>query len=119
MKISNPAWTRVDADDLAFGRIYLANGRQTFDHELHEPAPDVVERPAHDSAVFHVPVGGERLLHVVGVGLHVRHHVLAPDNGSTLGLVHDFLIVRAFDGIESTPEGFEARSAGFLEHVTL
>ena len=40
-------------------------------------------------------------------------------NGSTLGLVHDFLIVRAFDGIESTPEGFEARSAGFLEHVTL
>ena len=80
MKISNPAWTRVDADDLAFGRIYLANGRQTFDHELHEPAPDVVERPAHDSAVFHAPVEGERLLHVVGVGLHVRHHVLAPDN---------------------------------------
>ena len=40
-------------------------------------------------------------------------------NGSTLGLVHDFLIVRAFDGIESTPEGFEARSAGFPEHVTL
>ena len=107
MKISNAAWTRVDADDLAFGRIDLANG------------PDVVERPAHDSAVFHAPVEGERLLHVAGVELHVRHDVLAPDNGSTLGLVHDFLIVRAFDGIESTPEGFEARSAGFPEHVTL
>ena len=119
MKISNAAWTRVDADNLAFGRIDLANGRQAFNHELHEPAFDAVERPAHDSAVFHVPVGGERLLHVAGVELHVRHDVLAPDNSSTLGLVHDFPIVRAFDGIESTPEGFEARSAGFLEHVTL
>ena len=103
MKISNAAWTRVDADNLAFGRIDLANVRQAFNHELHEPAFDTVERPAHDSAVFHVPVGA-------GVELHVRHDVLAPDNGSTLGLVHDFPIVRAFDGIESTPEGFEARS---------
>lgn len=80
MKISNAAWTRGDADDLALGRINLANGRQAFNHELHEPAPDALERPVHDSAVFHAPAGGERLLHVAGVGLHVRHHVLAPDN---------------------------------------
>ena len=43
----------------------------------------------------------------------------APDNGPKLGLVHDFLIVRAFDGIESTLEGLDARPAGFLEQVPL
>ena len=33
--------------------------------------------------------------------------------------IHDFLIVRTFDGIESTLEGLEARSTGFLEQVPL
>ena len=119
MEISNATRTGIDAHNLAFGRIDLANGRQAFNHELHESAPDAVERPAHNSAVFHFAVRGKRLFHVDGIGLHVLDGVFAPDNTPKLGLVHDFPIVRAFDGIESTPEGFEARSAGFPEHVTL
>lgn len=86
---------------------------------MHKPTLDAVKRPAHDSAVFHFAVRGKRLFHVVGIGLHVLDDVFAPNNGPKLGLVHDFLIVRAFDGIESTLEGLEARPTGFLEQVPL
>ena len=119
MKISNPAWTRVDADYLAFGRIDLANGRQPFDNELNKPAFFAVERSTHYAAIFHTTVRGKRLIHVVGVGLHVPHDVLSPDNGFLLRLVHDFAIVGTFNGIKSALEGLESRLAALLEHVAL
>src|SRR5574344_1820079 len=119
MEISNATRTGIDAHNLAFGRVDLSNRWEPFDHELHKPTLDTVKRPAHDSAVFHFAVRGKRLFHVVGIGLHVLDGVFAPDNGSNLGLVHDFLIVRTFDGMKSTLEGLEAWTAGFVEKVPL
>ena len=119
MKVRNAARTRVNADHFAFGRIDLANGRHTLDNELNKPAFFAVERSTHYAAIFHATVRGKRLLHVVRVGLHVLNAVPAPDNGFLLGLVHDFVIVCTFNGVQSALEGLESRLAALLEHVAL
>ena len=57
-------------------------------------------------------------LHQLNDGF-VNNAVPAPDNGFLLGLVHDFVIVCTFNGVQSALEGLESRLAALLEHVAL
>ena len=117
MEVRQAARTGVDPHDFRLRRVDLAHGRKALDHDLRIPPLHAVDSASHDPAILHAPSRRQGLLHVGGVGDEALQHALAPNNGTERGLEDDLGVARSLDGIETSSEGLEARTARALEHV--